>query len=127
MPTIKIGGLYFTQWLRSPKIHGSVKWTLIAGKLRRARVGGDHCSASPNIFAACDVHDLGYDLMRWFRSSGPGGAIRKEVDNLFKNDMEATCRAGAWWKRNPCLNLAIFVYYGAVHSMSVRQRYGVPK
>jgi RHS repeat-associated protein len=124
LPTIRIGGLLFTQWLS--RRHGSISWVLVANSLRRMRVGGDHCSKSLDLWRACDVHDLGYDLMRWFRSSGPNGSTRYQIDWLFYSDMAATCRAGAWWKRSLCYRTAS-AYYSAVSYNSRKQGYAAPR
>ncbi len=63
--------------------------------------------------------------MRCFDSSGPGGSIRKAVDNFFFNDLKAVVASKPWWDRPAGAALAR-IYYEAVSANSRRQGYGVP-
>jgi Prokaryotic phospholipase A2 len=72
-------------------------------------VVGDHPAAFHN---ACQTHDLGYDLMRCFNSSGQHGDIRKAVDNNFFNDLKAVVSNKPWW-RQPGGAMLARLYYEA--------------
>jgi Prokaryotic phospholipase A2 len=74
---------------------------------------------------ACKTHDLGYDLMRCFNSSGQHGDIRKAIDNVFFNDMKAVVSNQAWWSQ-PADAFVARVWYEAVSANSRAQDYGVP-
>ena len=69
------------------------------------RGGGDHCSSSRdkgeswNFVNACDVHDLGYDMMRFMRV---GGDVRKSIDELFYNEMKANCSRQGFIQKGVC-------------------------
>jgi len=74
---------------------------------------------------ACKTHDLGYDIMRYFGSSGSGGSVRKAVDNGLFNDLKAVCGGLSWWRRPGC-GIWSRTYYEAVHWVSQKEHYGTP-
>ena len=119
----------FISWL-SARDHGTGRARFVYTKAgwRAMRVNGDHCSRSLdsgwswNFKDACDTHDLGYDLLRFFHI---GGDARRLVDTLFKVDMISACRGRSWWTRYSCASTAA-EYYGAIAGNSRRTRYGVP-
>jgi hypothetical protein len=75
--------------------------------------------------APCKTHDLGYDLIRCFDSSGPNGSIRKAVDNFLFNDLKAVVSAKPFWDK-PGGAILARIYYEAVSANSFRQHYDVP-
>ncbi|MGH9267933.1 MAG: phospholipase A2, partial [Acidimicrobiales bacterium] len=102
------------------------------GKGRRAMMskGGysspfGNTGVSFNFTNACKTHDLGYDLMRFFGSSGRRGSIRRAVDGNFYGDMNAHCSGRSMFLRSQCGRWSA-VYYGAVAANSARQLYRVP-
>ncbi|MCK9929382.1 phospholipase A2 [Frankia sp. Mgl5] len=112
----------FALW--NMKYHGRY-WTSygVSGGRVYARYG--NCSSSPegvrgiyNFHLACQTHDLGYDLLRYFRI---GGSARRAVDWLFYGDMNRSCQ---WWNY-ACRNAAS-TYYTVVAANSARQRYRTP-
>ncbi|TAK70121.1 MAG: DNRLRE domain-containing protein [Actinomycetota bacterium] len=107
------------------------EWTYLNVQGTRVRYGlggGDHCSASPDtgpyfdFTLACDTHDLGYELLRYFRV---GGGVRQSVDGLFHGDMMNDCNDRSLLWRNLCYNTANS-YYGAVLFNTIRQGFGTP-
>lgn len=64
---------------------------------------------------ACDVHDYGYDLLRFF---GLGGAWREAVDALFAADVDAACDDRGWTQRPTCELWAEL--YGAAVALGTR-------
>jgi RHS repeat-associated protein len=79
-----------------------------------------------NFRRACQTHDLGYDLMRYFRSSGTRGSTRRAVDALFGRDLVSHCRTRSRFDRPFCYTAADAIHTG-VDIGSVGERYGVPK
>jgi len=122
----------FAAWLSArPGGKGRVTYYKL-GKGRRAMRSDGGCSsplgntgASFNFTNACKTHDLGYDLMRFFGSSGRRGSIRMAVDSNFSGDMRAHCSGRSIFLRGQCGRWAT-VYYGAVAANSARQFYRVP-
>jgi len=74
---------------------------------------------------ACQTHDLGYDLLRFFGTTGRRGHLRRAVDALFHRDMDAHCS-----RREPLVSdhcyLASAMYSAGVDINSARQFYAVP-
>lgn len=79
----------------------------------------------PAFRLAYKTHDLGYDLMRCFGSSGTHGEVRRAIDNLLFNDMKADVRDLPWYERPFGAFDARLVYEG-VHLNSSVEHYGVP-
>ena len=125
--------LGFGKWL-SKRSGGAGRVVLVnneAGERRAIRSDGG-CSAptgdtgrSFNFRNACKTHDVGYDLMRFFNSAGPSGQIRKDVDNLFFNDMKVHCDSRATLIKPTCAGWER-TYYQVVAANSLRQGYAVP-
>lgn len=99
---------------------------------RAMLTGGDHCSKAPdrgpnfNFSNACDTHDLGYELMRFFGTRGtsiPGA--RQYVDSLFLNDMRADCHRRNLISRNVCY-AAARLYYTVIQRVSAADGWGIP-
>lgn len=78
-----------------------------------------------NFRRACQTHDLAYDLMRYFRSTGKGGSTRRAVDALFGRDLVSHCRSRSRFDRPFCYAWADTLH-SAVDIGSVGQQYGVP-
>jgi RHS repeat-associated protein len=82
---------------------------------------GDHCTDSEdtdfffNFKNACDVHDLGYDLMEYMHYKGAKSA----VDSIFYHDMKADCNDRFFINKSMCRTRA-YAYYQAV------KRFGDP-
>jgi RHS repeat-associated protein len=99
---------------------------------RRYFAGGG-CSApmmgntgrSFNFTRACQTHDLGYDLMRFFGSSGSRGGTRRAVDALFGRDLVSHCGGRSIFLRPTCYAWAD-TYHTVVDINSMRQAYRVP-
>lgn len=118
----------FMSWARKR----SSRYSIVVGPRGHQGRGDGHCSsplgdtgASFNFRFSCQVHDLGYDLMRFFRSSGYRGSTRKSVDLQLLNEMRYHCSTRGIWTRSRCYFWAE-VYFDAVALNSVRQGYGVP-
>jgi len=130
LPTIVIRGKTFVQFLAERG--GAVKVKKTKAGLRAMRSDGS-CSGGPgsafffNFNNACKTHDLGYDLMRFFRSSGSWGSTRWVVDFLFLEDMTADCRGRGFFGsyQSACYRIAR-TYYRVVQTVSWVQGYGVP-
>jgi len=116
----------FISWLR--RRGGDARFAMTKAGMRAMRVNGDHCSKSPdtgwawNFKNACDTHDLGYDLLRFFRM---GGAARIAVDGLFLSDMSSDCKGRSFINRKTCQSTA-HAYWAAIAANSLSQYYGVP-
>jgi hypothetical protein len=93
----------------------------------RAVLSSGSCSVpGPGSFKnACRTHDLGYNLMRFFGSSGRRGSSRKAVDNLLFNDFKGVCGGLSWWRRPGC-GIAARAGYQIVAANRWNQGYGVP-
>ena len=123
---------------REPFPRGFIRWLARRGagvysatsgsRIRYAELGGDHCSHAPNTYlyfdftVACDTHDLGYDLLRFFRI---GGGARAAVDRLFGSDMRYDCSTRSWLFKGNCY-VAAGIYSVGVRANSAREGYGVP-
>lgn len=123
----------FESWLTDRSDgKASVTYYNLKGGRRALRSDGG-CSApllgntggSFNFTNACKTHDLGYDLMRFFGSSGSLGSIRRAVDSNFRGDMKAHCSGRSYVLRGQCGRWAN-VYYFGVAANSARQFYQVP-
>lgn len=99
---------------------------------RGARHGG--CSApwgdtglSFNFGAACQTHDLSYDLIRFFASRDGlvTTNVRRAVDNNFKADMRSNCVSRSTFARGRCTAWA-GVYGAGVTLNSQNQGYYTP-
>lgn len=89
--------------------------------IRYGEHGGtaDQCSKVPDsalwfdFTLACHTHDLGYDLLRYFKQKRglevPGGRAR--IDKLFYGDMKRFCRYGPRLAKPNCYGTAA-AYYG---------------
>jgi hypothetical protein len=78
--------------------------------------------AGPDRFSeACQIHDLGYDLLRYAEMEGVrlGAKARLELDWKFYLDMLKTCET-------PTCSLTATAYYGGVSANSIRQGYKTP-
>jgi Prokaryotic phospholipase A2 len=125
--------LGFGKWL-TKRSNGAGRVLLVnneAGERRAIRSDGG-CSAptgdtgrSFNFRNACKTHDLGYDLMRFFDTSGPSGQIRKDVDNLSFRDLKVHCGSRATLIKPTCAAWER-TYYQTVAANSRRQGYDVP-
>jgi hypothetical protein len=122
----------FLAWLDDRSAGAGVAFVKNGKGQRRAVRTDGGCSAPTgdtgrffNFRNPCKTHDLGYDLTRFFDSTGPNGSIRKAVDNLFFNDMKAHCSTRAVSIKPTCAGLAR-TYYQVVAVNSKRQGYGVP-
>jgi hypothetical protein len=115
----------FAQWLS--RRGGAFVYYVDTARGKRAVLSTGACSVpGPKSFQiACKAHDLGYDLMRFFASSGRHGDVRKAVDNNLFNDFKSVCSAVSWWRRPLCA-VAARVGYEIVAANSYRQHYGVP-
>jgi len=78
-----------------------------------------------NFTIQCQTHDLGYDLMRYYGTSGRFGSIRRAVDWLLSNDMRARCWSMGGSKQFRCIAAEQAVSSG-VSINSTRQGFGVP-
>lgn len=81
--------------------------------------------ASYNFRFSCQLHDLGYDLMRFFRSSGYRGSTRKSIDLQFHSEMKYHCSKRGIFTKPRCYFWAE-AYFDVVALNSIRQGYGVP-
>jgi RHS repeat-associated protein len=130
MPTVSINGSTFDAWLNHRGGTIDFRHTKAGNRAMRGEGGCSHVASKGGFFNfrnACRTHDLGYDLMRWFGSSGFLGSSRAGVDLLFLNDMRADCRARRYLvPLEGACNAVAGVYYGGVSGNSVRQGYGVP-
>jgi hypothetical protein len=82
-----------------------------------------------NFRTACRIHDLGYDLIRFFGVAswpGGGGNQRRAVDAQFGRDLSLDCSRRGFFTKYTCFGWAD-VYQSAVDANSVRQGYGIPK
>ena len=122
----------FADWL-SRRSGGQAR-VLVAGTDagRRALRSNGSCSSpigdtgrSFNFRNACRTHDLGYDLIRFFGTSGQWGSLRAAVDDLFGGDMLAHCSRRSAFLQGSCGSWA-GVYLGFVTGNSIRQFYRVP-
>lgn len=123
----------FTRYLRDryPKRSNLLISITIDGKRRRAlRVGS--CSAGTNFLStfrnACKVHDLGYDLLRYFNSKArqygwKGRASRAAIDLLFAYDTHHACESRI--PKPGCRSIAKLMYVGVTLN-SIKQKYGPP-
>lgn len=121
----------FASWLKDVRKGGPVGYISTSAGKRAVRSDGQ-CSSpvgdtgrSFNFSNACRTHDLGYDLMRFFKTGGKNGDIRKRVDGLFLLDMKAHCGNRGRFTRGSCNNWAN-IYYNAVRINSWRQGNGKP-
>ena len=94
----------------------------------RAVLSSGVCSvpAPGSLQSACKTHDLGYNLMRFFGSSGRGGSTRRAVDNLLFNDFRGACRGLSWWRRPGC-GITVGTGQFLVSGVSLVEMYGVPR
>lgn len=76
---------------------------------------------------ACDVHDYGYDLLRYFgkRKEPLGKVARRDADDLFFSDMSDHCETRTFLAESKCHTWAA-VFYDFVTAASLLQGYGVP-
>lgn len=126
----------FLVWLRQRRARNGVhqgdrRGNTLAG-WRAMLTGGDHCSKAPdkgpnfNFINACDTHDLGYELMRFFGTQGPRiPGARQYVDSLFLNDMRADCHHRNLVSRNLCY-AAARLYYTVIQRVSSAGGWGIP-
>lgn len=115
----------FLEWGDATKHHPYI----VVGDMRRRWLLHGACSAPKggfNFKRACQIHDLGYDLMRFYGTSGPTGTIRRAVDALFRREMKRICDHKNLAARLPCYAQGN-VYQGAVDTVSAFEHYGVPK
>jgi hypothetical protein len=109
---------------------GFIQWHDTPSRNRAVLSNGD-CSVPvagdvPDVFGiACRTHDLAYDIMRYYHTSGPGGQARNAADELFHADMLAVCDDLSWFRQTGCVATANW-YYIAVSANSIKQGYGVP-
>jgi RHS repeat-associated protein len=102
-------------------------WYRPDGVKRRGMLDGDHCSRSPDMSIsydftrACDTHDLGYALIRFFRSKGSridisrNGYSRTKIDDRFLGDMLSLCSVRPRAVRSSC-NRAANTYHWFVRN-----------
>ncbi len=76
-----------------------------------------------NFHGACQIHDYGYDLLRFF---GYGGDERKSVDNILRSQLFADCNGRGFGARQACRTTARLVSAG-VNGNSYWEAYDVPK
>jgi hypothetical protein len=76
---------------------------------------------------ACQVHDLGYDILRYADATGRplGPDARRAVDHTWEHLMDARCAAYTDVAQRACHTTAA-VYSFAVWANSWRQRFGTP-
>jgi RHS repeat-associated protein len=112
------------------KGHGGARYAWTKAGMRAMKTGGDHCSGPGvrdtgfafNFINACDTHDLGYMIMRFWRV---GGDIRKYVDRLFLNDMGADCASRSFLNKMSCRETAAS-YYAFIAGVSRQSHYRAP-
>lgn len=75
-----------------------------------------------NFSDACDTHDYGYDLLRFFDI---GGQARRDVDNQLARDMNADCNNRSFITKYNCRDWAD-TFAVAVEGNSLAQRYRPP-
>jgi RHS repeat-associated protein len=89
----------------------------------------DVCTWSPNTGLtwdfrnACDTHDLGYDLLRFFKI---GGLARHWVDVELYGDARADCNRRSWFNKRACRATA-FIFYDWVNHYSNHEGFKMPK
>ena len=119
----------FAAWLKERS--GSFVYYVDTENGNRAALSTGSCSAPGagdfvrDFRDSCTTHDVGYDLMRFFDSSGKWGGTRRAVDNLLKDDLGGVCRSVALC-RGPGCEIVAVTYVAGVRGYSLRQRYRVP-
>jgi RHS repeat-associated protein len=127
----------FSAWIRDrykdTKFENNVLISLtIDGRSRRAVAAGT-CSFGTNFLStfrnSCKVHDLGYDLLRFFDREretygASGRASRAAVDALFLYDMHHACEG--FIPKPGCRTVATIMYAGVTLNSSIGARYGAP-
>jgi RHS repeat-associated protein len=113
----------FADWLRGRNSESYVHYEDTPSG-NRAVLSTGTCSAGSNFVVkfrnACKTHDLGYDLMRFFDSSGTNGATRKAVDNFLGNDTWQVCGRISVVRKAGCYSAAkAFVW--VVKANSIRE------
>jgi RHS repeat-associated protein len=125
---------FFHAWLKSTGNgnHKSTPLVQTSAGLRRIDREGSCSSPTGNTGAtfdfttACLTHDLGYDLMRFFNTSGANGSTRRAVDRLLGSDTAAHCGGRHWAIRGICHGWSK-AFAAAVKANSALQSYGVPR
>jgi len=85
-------------------------------------IGPGDTGRSFNFTDACDTHDYGYDLLRFFDI---GGDARRDVDKQFSADLAAACADRGFFTRYNCRDWAD-AFAIAIRANSLRQWYKPP-
>lgn len=112
----------FAEWLA--RRGGRVVYYRLRGHWRAMKSNGE-CSFSPEFVFhnACKTHDLGYDLIRFFRwakgQSGPWADIKWRIDRAFRSDMRSACWTSTLYAFGYACYYFASIYYRAVRRASI--------